>query len=317
VGSLQEREVITVGTEDEVTMKSFDATVHLPFMRRRYAASGRLRGAGEASRQAIESSRAAISRRCAPSTAKGDLMRVLVAEDDVRLADLLDQSLSEAGWDVHVEHDGQAAFDAALRAGASPAAAPGGFDVLLLDWGLPSLDGLAVCSRLRAVGVLTPVLMLTARGTTPDKVAGLDAGADDYLAKPFDLDELLARLRALHRRSNPETDQVLRVGDLVLEPEERRVSRAATPIELSVREFDILRLLMERAGKVVTRYTILDEVWDGETDLRSNVIDVHVGSLRAKIDRPFGTTTITTLRGAGYRVENPPPTGDTSDAGSP
>jgi two-component system OmpR family response regulator len=244
-------------------------------------------------------------------------MRVLVAEDDVRLADLLDQSLTEAGWDVHVEHDGQAAFDAALAAGVSAAAARAGFDVLLLDWGLPSLDGLTVCGRLRAVGVLTPVLMLTARGATADKVAGLDAGADDYLAKPFDLDELLARLRALHRRGNPETDQLLRVGDLVLEPEERTVSRAGTPIELSVREFDILRLLMERAGKVVTRYTILDEVWDGATDLRSNVIDVHVGTLRAKIDRPFGTTTITTLRGAGYRVEKPPPTDGTSDASSP
>jgi two-component system OmpR family response regulator len=244
-------------------------------------------------------------------------MRVLVAEDDFRLADLLYQSLSEAGWDVHVEHDGQQAFDAALAAGLSPAGAGTGFDVLLLDWGLPSIDGPAVCSRLRAMGVLTPVLMLTARGATPDKIAGLDSGADDYLAKPFDLDELLARLRALHRRSHPEGDQLLRVGDLVLNSEERRVSRAGTPIELSVREFDILRLMMERAGKVVTRYTILDEVWDGETDLRSNVIDVHVGSLRAKIDRPFGSETITTLRGAGYRVEKVPPTDGTSGVSSP
>jgi two-component system OmpR family response regulator len=242
---------------------------------------------------------------------------VLVAEDDVRLADLLTQSLAEAGWDVHVEHDGQQAFDVALAAAASPELARAGFDVLLLDWGLPSIDGLTICSRLRGLGVLTPVLMLTARGATPDKIAGLDAGADDYLAKPFDLDELLARLRALRRRGQPETDQVLRVGDLVLEPEGRRVGRAGIPIELSVREFDILRLLMERAGKVVTRFTILDEVWDGDTDLRSNVIDVHVGSLRAKIDRPFGTSTIVTLRGAGYRVDEAPPTDRTSDASSP
>jgi two-component system OmpR family response regulator len=244
-------------------------------------------------------------------------MRVLVAEDDVRLAALLEQSLSEAGWEVHVEHDGQRAFDCTLAASVSPAGTQAGFDVLLLDWGLPSMDGLMVCSRLRSLGVRTPVLMLTARGATPDKIAGLDGGADDYLAKPFDLDELLARLRALHRRSQPEPDQLLVVGDLVLEPEERRVSRAGTPIELSVREFDILRLLMERAGKVVARYTILDEVWDGETDLRSNVIDVHVGSLRAKIDRPFGTTTITTLRGVGYRVEKSSTTSSACDAGSP
>jgi DNA-binding response OmpR family regulator len=170
---------------------------------------------------------------------------------------------------------------------------------------LPSLDGLTVCRRLRAVGVLTPVLILTARGTTPDKIAGLDAGADDYLSKPFDLDELLARLRALHRRrSHSEVaDRQLRIGDLAVDPAGRRVARAGVPIELSAREFDILRLLMERVGKVVTRYTILDEVWDGETDLRSNVIDVHVASLRAKIDRPFGTSTITTVRGVGYRID--------------
>jgi two-component system, OmpR family, response regulator len=246
-------------------------------------------------------------------------MRVLVAEDDVRLAGILDQSLSEAGWQVHVEYDGQGALDNALAAATSDrsaSASPAGdgsdagvpFDVLLLDWMLPTLDGLTVCRRLRSFGVRTPVLMLTARGTTPDKVAGLDAGADDYLTKPFDLDELLARLRALHRRAQADPDeQPLTVGDLLLDPGGRRVSRAGTAVDLSAREFDILRLLMERAGKVVTRYAILDEVWDGETDLRSNVIDVHVASLRAKIDRPFGTRTITTLRGVGYRVDPEPP----------
>jgi DNA-binding response OmpR family regulator len=227
-------------------------------------------------------------------------MRVLVAEDDVRLARVLEQSLAEAGWEVHVEHDGQAALSAALLGG--PSDAP--LDVLLLDWMLPSMDGLAVCRRLRELGVTVPVLMLTARGTTPDKVAGLDAGADDYLAKPFDLDELLARLRALHRRgTGAGGDRPLTVGDLTVDPGSRRVTRGGTPIELSAREFDILQLLVERAGKVVTRYAILDEVWDGETDLRSNVIDVHVASLRSKIDRPFGTDTITTLRGVGYRID--------------
>jgi two-component system, OmpR family, response regulator len=229
-------------------------------------------------------------------------MRVLVAEDDVRLAGILDQSLNEAGWQVEVRHDGQEALSAAMSHSDGPAP----YDVLLLDWMLPSLDGVSVCRRLRNMGIGTPVLMLTARGSTPDKVAGLDAGADDYLAKPFDLDELLARLRALHRRAQADAgDKPVSVGDLILDPAARRVTRGGTPIEISAREFDILRLLLERAGKVVTRYTILDEVWDGEADLRSNVIDVHVASLRAKIDRPFATNTITTLRGVGYRVDLP------------
>jgi two-component system OmpR family response regulator len=226
-------------------------------------------------------------------------MRILVAEDDGRLATLLAQSLTEAGWAVDVEHDGRSAFDAALREGG------GFYDVLLLDWMLPGMDGVTLCHRLRAVGVQTPVLMLTARTTVLDRVTGLDAGADDYLVKPFELDELLARLRALHRRARSDAlEEPLQVGDLVLDPRARRTSRGGLEIELSAREFAILQLLMEHAGQLVTRLNILDEVWDGETDLRSNVIDVHVASLRAKIDRPFGTETIKTLRGAGYRLND-------------
>ena len=225
-------------------------------------------------------------------------MRILVAEDEARLAELLEQSLSEAGWDVDVYADGRSAYAAALGDGGAA------YDVLLLDWMLPQMDGISVCRRLRELGVRTPVLMLTARTTVPDRVAGLDAGADDYLVKPFDLDELLARLRALHRRAAAEQEQEpLQVGDLVLDPLSRRTTRGGEDIELSAREFDILELLMRRAGRLVTRYTILDEVWDGDTDIRSNVIDVHVASLRAKIDRPFGTNTITTLRGSGYRID--------------
>ncbi|GAW51873.1 MULTISPECIES: response regulator transcription factor [unclassified Nocardioides] len=226
-------------------------------------------------------------------------MRILVAEDDRRLADLLEQSLGEAGWDVEVVHDGTAAYGRALPDGLP-------YDVLLLDWMLPGMDGLAVCRRLRGLGVVTPVLMLTARGDVRDRIDGLDAGADDYLPKPFDLDELLARLRALVRRSTYGEGTVVEVGDLVVDPAGRLVWRAGTPIELSAREFDILHLLVARTGQVVSRYTILDEVWDGETDLHSNVIDVHLASIRAKIDRPFGTTTITTVRGAGYRVDPGP-----------
>jgi two-component system OmpR family response regulator len=223
-------------------------------------------------------------------------VRVLLAEDDLRLAALLEQSLTEAGWEVEVVHDGRAAYGRALPAGLP-------YDVLLLDWMLPDLDGVSVCKRLRALGVTTPVLMLTARGDVRDRIHGLDAGADDYLSKPFDLDELLARLRALHRRTSYDALDVVAVGDLVVDAGSRRVRRGDTEIELSTREFDILRLLASNAGRVVSRFTILDVVWDGETDLRSNVIDVHLATIRSKIDKPFGTSTITTVRGAGYRLE--------------
>jgi two-component system OmpR family response regulator len=223
-------------------------------------------------------------------------VRVLVAEDDRRLAALLQQSLAEAGWEVEIVHDGRSAYGRALPDGLA-------YDVLLLDWMLPELDGVTVCRRLRDLGVTTPVLMLTARGAVRDRIQGLDAGADDYLPKPFDLDELLARLRALHRRTSYEQLDVIEVRDLVVDAASRRVNRGDTPIELSTREFDILHLLAVNAGRVVSRYTILDEVWDGETDLRSNVIDVHLASIRSKIDKPFGTSTITTVRGAGYRLE--------------
>ncbi len=226
-------------------------------------------------------------------------MRVLIAEDDERLAALLAQSMAEAGWESEVQHDGLGAFSA-----AAPGSDSGDFDVILLDWMLPGLDGVTVCRRLRSLGSRTPVLMLTARGAVSERIAGLEAGADDYLTKPFDLDELLARLRALHRRRGLDDNETpLQVGSLLVDPGSRRVTRDGQDIGLSAREFDILHLLVERAGQVVSRYRILDEVWDGETDVRSNVIDVHIAGLRAKIDRPFDTNTITTVRNAGYRVD--------------
>jgi two-component system OmpR family response regulator len=224
-------------------------------------------------------------------------MRVLLAEDDARLAAVLVQGLTEAGWEVDAVVDGHAAFSRALAEDAP--------DVLLLDWMLPGMDGLTVCRRLRTAGVTTPVLVLTARGEVRDRIHGLDAGADDYLPKPFDLDELLARLRALHRRSSYDEPEVVTVGDLVVDSGARRVRRDGVDIDLSAREFDILWLLASRAGTVVSRFTILDEVWDGDTDLRSNVIDVHLGAIRAKVDKAFGTSSITTVRGAGYRLEQP------------
>ncbi|GAA3659147.1 two-component system response regulator TcrA [Nocardioides ginsengisoli] len=225
-------------------------------------------------------------------------MRVLVAEDDVRLADLLEESLTESGWQVDVVHDGRVAYDRLLTGGE--------YDVALLDWMLPGRDGVSVARQLRDIGLAVPILMLTARGDVRDRIEGLDAGADDYLPKPFDLDELLARLRALYRRNSFAGVAPVQVGDLVVDPVSRRVTRRGDEITLSAREFDILHLLAAHAGQVVTRLTILDEVWDGETDLRSNVIDVHLAAIRAKIDRPYGTQTITTLRGVGYRLDPAP-----------
>lgn len=222
-------------------------------------------------------------------------MRILVVEDDDRLRALLAATLAEAGWEVDEAADGRSGYGAALG---------GGYDVVLLDVMLPGMDGVTLCRKLRATGLEVPVLMLTARGQVAARIEGLDAGADDYLPKPFDVDELLARLRALTRRAAAATGPHT-VGDLVVDPAARRVSRGGTEIELTAREFDILELLVSRAGEAVSRFTILDEVWDGETDLKSNVIDVYLASIRAKIDKPFGTTTITTLRGAGYRVDVP------------
>jgi two-component system, OmpR family, response regulator len=219
-------------------------------------------------------------------------VRVLVVEDEQRLAALIGQALQEAGHDAELVHTGPAGVHAATTER---------FDVVVLDLMLPGLDGLSVCAALRDRGVGVPVLMLTARGEVRDRVAGLDAGADDYLVKPFSLDELLARLRALHRRDGGAMD-VLRAGDLALDRQRREVTRAGVRVELSAREFDVLSLLLSRAGRCVTRFDILQEVWDGETDLRSNVIDVHVANLRNKIDRPFGRAAIETLRGAGYRL---------------
>ena len=222
------------------------------------------------------------------------MMRVLVAEDEVRLAEFLEQVLTGAGFSPWVVHDGDAALAAARR---------GGFDVLLLDWMLPGVDGPEIVRVVRADGHLTPVLLLTARGDLQDRVGGLDAGADDYLAKPFDIEELLARLRALYRRGRVTELVAARAGDLTLDRDSRRVTRGHVPIVLTAREFDILALLLDRAGQVVTRYAILDEVWDGATDLRSNSIDVHVATLRAKVDRPFGRNSIETIRGVGYRFD--------------
>lgn len=225
-------------------------------------------------------------------------MQILIAEDDPRLGPLLVDALSEEGWAAELVTDGRSAYQRAL---------PGGlpYDVLLLDWMLPEMTGVTACRRLRDAGVSTPILLLTARGGVDDRIDGLDAGADDYLPKPFDLGELLARLRALHRRSQRDSPALLTVGDLVVDTTARTASRGGVPIELSMREFDILSVLIANAGRVVSRFDLFDRVWDGGTDIASNVMDVHLARIRAKIDRPFGTDTITTVRGAGFRVDRP------------
>jgi two-component system OmpR family response regulator len=177
------------------------------------------------------------------------------------------------------------------------------YDAVVLDVMLPGMDGLEVCRRLRARGRWAPVLMLTARDTVPDRIEGLDAGADDYLVKPFAFGELLARLRALVRRGAVERPAVLQVGDLALDPAAHSVSRAGQQVELSAREFALLEFLMRHPGEVVSRTAILEHVWDYNYDGLSNVVDVYVGYLRRKLEQPFGRALIRTVRGVGYALE--------------
>jgi len=177
------------------------------------------------------------------------------------------------------------------------------YDVVVLDTMIPPPDGFEVCRQIRTANRWVPVLMLTARDGVQDKVHGLDAGADDYITKPFDLAELFARVRALTRRDPLERPTQLRVGDLVLDPANRSVRRGGTPIALSAKEFALLQELMRRAGETLTRTYLIEHVWDFAYDGGSNVVDVYVRYLRDKIDRPFDRTTIQTVRGAGYRLD--------------
>src|SRR2546430_1548247 len=176
------------------------------------------------------------------------------------------------------------------------------YDAIVLDVMLPGADGFETCRRLRGTGVWAPVLMLTARDAVDDRVAGLDSGADDYLVKPFAFAELLARLRALVRRGDPERPPVLQVGDLRLDPATRLVARGDIEINLSAKEFALLETFMRRPGEVLSRLHLLEHAWDFAYDNRSNVIDVHVRRLRSKIDEPFGRRSLETIRGAGYRL---------------
>ena len=213
---------------------------------------------------------------------------MLVIEDDRDLADVLARGLADAGHDVAVRHTGP---DGVIEATA------GTYDALVLDWMLPGQDGPSVCRELRARGNHTPVLMLTARHAVPDRIGGLDAGADDYLTKPFAFDELLARLRVFDRRAGRRGRVV--IGELELDRDRRSASLAGAELDLTAREFDLLTLLAEHAGRVVTRFEIFEGVWDGESDLRSNAIDVHIANLRGKL----GRDRIQTVRGVGFLFE--------------
>jgi two-component system OmpR family response regulator len=220
-------------------------------------------------------------------------MRVLVVEDDTKMAALIRRGLAENGNAIDIAPHGE---DALWMARAHE------YDVIVLDVMLPGRDGFEVCSDLRAAGVWAPVLMLTARDAVEDRVAGLDAGADDYLTKPFSLAELRARLRALHRRGSPERPTVLEVDDLRLDPATQLVWRGETEIALSSKEYALLELFMRRPGQVISRFELLEHGWDIGYDNRSNVITVYIRSLRQKIDRPFGREAIQTVHGMGYRL---------------
>ena len=221
------------------------------------------------------------------------VVRVLIVEDQTKMAGLVRRGLVEEGHGADVASSGE---DAVWMAGAHP------YDAIVLDVVLPGLDGFDTCRRLRASGVWTPVLMLTARDAVEDRVAGLDAGADDYLTKPFSVAELLARLRALVRRGVIERPTEIVVGDLRLDPAARRAWRGDTEIPLSPKEFALLEVFMRRPGQLLSRLQLLEHAWDFAYEHRSNVVDVYIRYLREKIDRPFGRDTIETVRGAGYRL---------------
>jgi DNA-binding response OmpR family regulator len=222
-------------------------------------------------------------------------MDILVVEDDPRIARVVERALSEAGHRVDVAHDG---LDGLNYAGQ------GAYDLLVLDVMLPEMDGIQVARELRRQRVRTPILMLTARDAVPDRVRGLDAGADDYLTKPFALEELLARVRALGRRAGNGADNALTVGDLTLDLDRREVWRGDRSIELTAKEFDLLAYLMRNAGRVLSKHQITDHVWGYDSQATSNVVEIYIHYLRDKVDRGFARPLIRTVRGVGYTIKD-------------
>ncbi|MBI3826217.1 MAG: response regulator transcription factor [Candidatus Rokubacteria bacterium] len=228
-------------------------------------------------------------------------MRVLLIEDDRKAAKLLVKGLQEEGFVVDVALNGEEGDEQA---------AVNEYDVIVLDWLLPGKDGIAVCRALRARAISTPILMLTARDSLADRITGLSTGADDYLTKPFAFAELLARIRALLRRSRLAQPAVLRVADLTLDPATRRVSRGGVPVALTSREYAILEVLIRSEGEIVSRTRLVERVWYEASEVLDNLVDVHVSHLRKKIDRGEHVPLIHTVRGFGYRLGPP----DSTDA---
>jgi two-component system OmpR family response regulator len=223
-------------------------------------------------------------------------MRVLVVEDEVRMAALIRRGLEEDGYAVDIAATGPDGLWQAREFG---------YDAIVLDVMLPGADGFQVCRQLREAGRWSPILMLTARDGVDDRIRGLDVGADDYLTKPFSFGELAARVRALIRRGGVDRPTVLRVGDLVLDPASRRAWRGDDELTLSTKEFALLELFLRHPDQVLSRTTILEHVWDFAYDGVSNIIDQYVSYLRRKIDKPYGSELLETVRGAGYRLRAP------------
>ena len=222
-------------------------------------------------------------------------MRLLVIEDSPKMAGLLRRGLSEEGYAVDVVSTGEDGVWLAKEIS---------FDAIVLDVMLPDIDGFEVCRRLRRANRWAPLLMLTARDDVSDRVRGLDVGADDYLTKPFAFEELFARVRSLVRRAPRERPPVLVVGDLALDPAEHSIRRGAQPVNLTGKEFALLHYFMQHPGEALTRSRLLEHVWDFAFDGDPNIVDVYVGYLRDKIDRPFGRASLETVRGVGYRLRN-------------
>ncbi|MBI4321850.1 MAG: response regulator transcription factor [Chloroflexi bacterium] len=219
------------------------------------------------------------------------LMRLLLVEDDAKIACLVQQALTESGHETSVADDGLCALIEAQN---------GDYDLIILDILLPRLDGLEVCRRLRARRIKTPILMLTARDRVPDRVRGLDAGADDYLVKPFAMEELLARIRAFARRNAEEEDEPLVVADLRLDLATHTVERNGTILELTPKEFELLAYLMRHPGRVLTKDQILEQVWGYDSDVLPGAVELYVHYLRQKVDRASAEPLIRTVRGVGY-----------------